>query len=271
MNTIIFLKNIIPPFLYNLLLLLFNKKIQFIGPYSCWKDASDNSTGYGSNKILSQVFKSSIRVKNGEAEYERDGINFYEQDYNWELLTTIVSLQKSKGLNEKVIIYDFGGSLGSTYFRNKKYFEFVCLNFIWIIIEQESYYELGKRYFENANLKFYHSLDQVKNNFSADLIILGSVIQFVENPIKLIETLTSLCAHYIYIDRLFYSTEISKPEIFIQKVPESINAGSYPCWIFPPFYFEKLFKDLGYSCVSKFTCSDKLDNMTSNGFIFFKE
>jgi putative methyltransferase (TIGR04325 family) len=266
-----FFKNLIPPFLYDLLLLLFNRKIIFIGPFSCWKDASDKSVGYGSNKILSQVFKSSMRVKNGEAEYERDGINFYEQDYNWELLTTIVSLQNSKGLNEKVIIYDFGGSLGSTYYRNKKYFEYVCLNFIWNIIEQKSYYDLGIRYFESENLKFHHSLDQVKNNFSADLIILGSVIQFVENPIKLIETLTSLKTHFIYIDRLFYSTEITKPEIFIQKVPQSINAGSYPCWIFPPFYLEKLFKDLGYTCISKFKCSDKLDNITSNGCIFVKE
>ena len=48
----------------------------FKGDYSSWAEASANSTGYDSEEILAKVLAATLKVKHGEATFERDSMLF---------------------------------------------------------------------------------------------------------------------------------------------------------------------------------------------------
>jgi hypothetical protein len=56
--------------------------VSYTGNYSSWQDALANSTGYDSDLILEKVSTALLKVKSGEAVYERDsgeGANFLKR------------------------------------------------------------------------------------------------------------------------------------------------------------------------------------------------
>src|SRR3972149_4197055 len=52
------------------------RKDFFTGKYATWEEAKQVSTGYDSDLILEKVRSSSLKIKNGEAVYERDSVLF---------------------------------------------------------------------------------------------------------------------------------------------------------------------------------------------------
>jgi putative methyltransferase (TIGR04325 family) len=71
------------------------------------------STGYDSEIILEKTRDALLKVKNGEAAYERDSVLFDEIQYAWPLLTSLMWVAaQAKGI---LNVLDFGGSLGTTY------------------------------------------------------------------------------------------------------------------------------------------------------------
>ena len=98
-----------------------NKHITFIGSMKYvkyWADSkacaaiiNDNLTVEpGENRAL-------IKVKNGDAVFERDSVIFDKIHYSFPLLSalSLTALNHNSTLN----VLDFGGSLGSAYFQNK--------------------------------------------------------------------------------------------------------------------------------------------------------
>jgi putative methyltransferase (TIGR04325 family) len=114
------------------------------GNFSSWKEAENKSIGYGDPPILEKVKTSLLKVKNGEAVYERDSVIFDTIEYSWELLSILmwVAAQNNGNLN----IIDFGGSLGSSYYQNK-YFLDKLPSVGWNIVEQTNFTEEGKTLF----------------------------------------------------------------------------------------------------------------------------
>ena len=51
-------------------------QIEFVGNYSSWAEARANSTGYDSEVILNKTKDALLKVKRGEAAYERDSVTF---------------------------------------------------------------------------------------------------------------------------------------------------------------------------------------------------
>jgi putative methyltransferase (TIGR04325 family) len=197
------LKDFIPPIILKAINKIRHSKYGWKGDYSSWEDAKLKSTGYDSEEILVKVRSSLLKVKNGEALYERDSVIFDEIQYSWPLLAGLMlAAAKNRG---NLSVLDFGGSLGSTYFQNKKFLD--QLNSIsWNIVEQKNFVESGERDFENHRLHFYSDIETCIKNGTPDVLILSSVLQYIENPYQLLNKLLQYNFNFILIDRTpFYS------------------------------------------------------------------
>ena len=64
--------------------------IRFEEEYATWKDATENCTGYDSEGILEKVLEATLKVKNGEAVYERDSVLFDHIEYSWPVLSGLM-------------------------------------------------------------------------------------------------------------------------------------------------------------------------------------
>src|SRR6266702_290349 len=102
----------IPPILGKLYERLI-KRCGYFGNYSGYDKACQASTGYDSDLILERVRDALLKVKSGEAVYERDSVLFDEVQYSWPLLAGLLWIASCNG--NRLHLLDFGGSLGSSY------------------------------------------------------------------------------------------------------------------------------------------------------------
>ncbi len=198
------------------------------GNFQNWQIAQENSIGYNETSILEKCKSALLKVKNHEAVYERDSVLFDKIQYSWALLSCLqkVAIENNNNLS----VLDFGGSLGSTYYQNKTFLE--NLNSIeWSIVEQTHFVSCGKDFFENNTLKFYNNIDDCLKNRKPNVLLLSSVLQYLENPQQWINQFCKLEIPYILIDRTAISS-LENDIITIQNVKEEIYKASYPCRFF---------------------------------------
>ncbi|MDP3444563.1 MAG: methyltransferase, TIGR04325 family, partial [Ignavibacteria bacterium] len=252
MNTIIkIVKAFTPPILVSAIKNSSLIKSGWHGNFKTWEEAKSKTTGYDSAIILDKVRDSINRVKEGLSVYERDSVIFDTIQYSWPLLTGLMMAAARDG--GKINVLDFGGSLGSTYYQNKKFLAHFN-DVVWSIVEQEHFVKIGKESFENSILKFYPTITDCIKEQSPNVIVLSSVIQYLENPYHFIDSLIDETqANFILIDRTPFSTE---ERIAIQTVPSSIYKASYPCRIFNLEKFKNQFSEKGYSFVEEFDAVD---------------
>jgi len=230
-----------------------------------WEEARKASTGYDSDLILNKVRDSLLKVIRGRAVYERDSVLFDKIQYSWPLLAGIlwIASQKANRLN----LVDFGGSLGSTYYQNRKFLSHLK-EIHWNIVEQKNFVECGKRDFENEQVKFYEDLDECFREQKPDAILFSSVIQYLEKPYSVLEKVQSLGFEFVLFDRTPF-LEQGDDRITVQNVSPEIFPGSYPCW----FLSQKKFldaMDVRYLLVADFEGFEKavVENSVFKGFIF---
>lgn len=223
-----------------------SKKDVWSGDYSSWEDAQINCTGYNSAIILEKCKNALMKVKKGEAVYERDSVLFDTIQYSWGLLA---GLQKAALDNEaKLCVLDFGGSLGSTYYQNKEFLSGLK-SLEWCIVEQAHFVDCGKENFENKHLKFYYTIEECLSKHKVNVLVLSSVLQYLPNINDWIDQFNNSNIVYILIDR---TTTVQSDEniITIQQVPTTIYEASYPCWFFNHKYIQK--KLTNYTLISSF-------------------
>lgn len=237
----------------------------FFGDYTDWKDAKNASTGYDSDLILDKVRDSTLKVKNGGSLYERDSVLFDKVQYPWPLLAGLlwIGTQKECRLN----LLDFGGSLGSTYYQNRKFLAHLK-ELHWCIVEQKKFVECGKRDFEIDRLKFFYDLDACFQEQHPDTILFSGVIQYLEDPYGMLEKAKSLGFEFVLFDRTPL-LEKGGDRITIQKVPDQIFPASFPCWFLSQERFLEAMGDR-YELFADFEGFDKADVQDSvfKGFIF---
>jgi putative methyltransferase (TIGR04325 family) len=239
------IKDLLPPAFLRFITGLF---YGWHGNYKTWHDALRKCKGYDSAEILEKVKDSSLKVKNGLAVYERDSLIFDKIEYSFPLLSGLlfIASQNKNRLN----VLDFGGSLGSTYFQNKTFLNSLS-ELSWSVVEQPGFVKTGKELFEDGHLRFFNSLDECFHMI--DVVIMSSVIQYIEKPYVLLEEIKSNKPPYILIDRTPFIA--SSDRITVQKVNPRIYTGSYPCW----FFNEKKFKEFfmtDYDLVFEFNALD---------------
>ena len=170
-------------------------------------------------------------------------------------------------------LIDFGGSLGSSYFQNRKLLSHLH-ELRWNIVEQNKFVDCGKQYFEDEHLRFYHDIDECLKEQHADMILLSSVIQYLEKPYDLLDEVVRKGFKYIIIDRTPV-LEQGADRLTVQKVTPEIYAASYPAWFFNRAKFLGFFAgkyDLiaGFDALAgKIDLGDALAN--DEGFIFRKK
>ena len=218
------IKSITPPFILKGISSLF---YGWSGNYSSWEEAKKKTTGYDSDVILQKVKASLLKVKNGEAEYERDSVIFDKVSYSFPLLSALsmVALKNKNKLN----VLDFGGSLGSSYYQNRKFFKDVG-QFNWCIVEQHHFVEEGQKTFADNNLHFFYDVESCTRQFKIDMLLLSSVLQYLEEPFSFLDEILKKEFEYIMIDRTPLLSE-GNDRITVQKVPSKIYEAKYPCRI----------------------------------------
>ncbi len=260
------IKQFIPP-----VFLVFVHKIRntsrygWHGDYASWQDAQSKSTGYNASIILSKVYAATLKVKNGEAVYERDSVIFDKIEYSWQLLAGLMyAAAKNHG---KLHVLDFGGSLGSSYYQNKKFLDGLE-SVKWSIVEQQGFVNCGKENFTDETVHFYGTVDECLQHQIPNVLILSSVLQYIEKPYELLEELLEYKFDTIIVDRTPFSQN-NKDTITLQTVPPQIYSASYPCWLFNEQKFINKFSD--YKLLESFDALDGITNKYSfKGFIFGK-
>jgi putative methyltransferase (TIGR04325 family) len=253
-----FIKLLTPPLLVQAYRLsrrtIGNESNGISGNYQSWDEARRVSTGYDSYMILEKTAKALLQVKNGRAVYERDSVLFDEIRYAWPVLAALLSVAAQ--CRGRLNVLDFGGSLGSTYFQNRNFLRRLP-EVRWNVVEQSKHVETGKKLFEDDHLKFYFNVDDCMAATDPNVVILSSVLQYLEHPYHVLAKLSALPCNHIVIDRTPFWLGATD-RLCVQRVPASIYRASYPIWIFSAERFLSHL-DRCWEVVAEFDSLDKLN------------
>ena len=245
-------KDWLPPAAISLCQRLQGKGVAYSGDYASWQVALANSTGYDSDIILKKVSSALMKVKSGEAVFERDSVLFDKVEHSFPLLAGLLRVASE---NEgKLSVLDFGGSLGSTYFQCRDFLS-VLPQLNWCIVEQEKFVGKGRDFFESDQLRFFYTMQESVDYIQPNVALLSSVLQYIQNPLDVIKSLISTDVQYIVIDRTPFSALSNKNWLCVQHVPSEIYQASYPCWIFSEAWFKQCLLDQ-FEVITDFEGSD---------------
>jgi putative methyltransferase (TIGR04325 family) len=262
-ETLRHLKKFVPPIILDFYRSLKSERL-FSGDYATWDEASKLSGGYDSGLILNRVREAVLKVKRGDAVYERDSVVFDKIEYSWPLLAGLLWVASRNG--NRLNLLDFGGSLGSSYFQNRHFLNHLK-ELRWNIVEQPGFVECGKHHFEDEHLKFYCRLDECLANAHPDTLILSSVLPYLENPYLFLEDVMKRGFLHIIIDRTPFLAD-PNDRLTVQKVPAEIYPASYPAWFFSELKFRN-FMAANYDLLAEFEGQDYADIESKyKGFIF---
>ena len=242
-----------------------NSKLPWKGNYSSWNEARMKSSGYNSALILEKVKDAVLKVKKGEAVYERDSVLFDEIHYSEKILNTFNIIAKQH--NSELHVTDFGGSLGSSYFQYRNLIDRNC-KLKWNVVEQPHFVECGQEFISDERINFYLNLDEALKNSQNHLLLLASVLQYMEKPYSFIEELMQYNFDCIIIDRTAF-IKGGKERITIQYVPEEIYKASYPAWFFDESKFVNAFSNK-YLLTDNFMSDVSLPARLGNEKVFWK-
>jgi putative methyltransferase (TIGR04325 family) len=202
--------------------------ITFEGPFATWDEAAKYSSGYEGAQILEKVLAATLKVKRGEAVFERDSVLFDEIQYAWPVTAGLLWATAREG--GRLSVLDFGGSLGSSYFQNRKFLE-ALPSVRWSVVEQAHFVEAGRQHIQDERLVFYPTIGECVAVEKPNVVLLSSVLQYLEDPYAVLDELVRSGAEIILVDRTsFHDGE--NDFLAVQKVGEAIYPASYPLWIF---------------------------------------
>ena len=232
------LKSVIKFFLPYGVILLHRKQschaaVEYTGNYSSWEAAARECEGYSSQTILDKVEKATVEVLSGKAVFERDSVLFFHEEPNYPLISNI--LVKAKNQKELKIL-DYGGSLGSAYFQNRKYLSSFD-KISWRIVEQPHFVKAGRKLFHgHSDISFYETLDESMLDWEPDIVLFSGVLQYLPDYAEIIRKIKAAGIRLILIDRtLLYSEDEvhqNNHRFCIQTVSPEIYAARYPVQMF---------------------------------------
>ena len=188
--------------------------------------------GYAANSILQRVADSIQKVRRGEATFARDGVAFPREDYRFPLLAALMYVATRE---RRLTVLDFGGSLGSTYFQNRKLLD--GLHVDWNVVEQPHFVAYGKTHVPEVN--FYNSINECAQLKNINLVIASSSLIYTDDPFKFMNDLLNVHAKFFIIDRTYFNFAPAN-RIALEYVPESIYKAIYPITLLNINQFESL-------------------------------
>ncbi len=254
------IKDIMPPILLRFIIGLF---YGWRGNYSNWNVALKKCSGYDSQLIVDKVKESALKVKMGTAQYEKDSVIFNEMQYNFPILSSLLWVGSRN--NGKLNVLDFGGSLGSCYYQHNFFLDSFA-DLMWCIVEQPNFVKVGLESFADEKLKFYSNIEDCLNENYIHIILLSSVIPYLEKPYELLEIIKRKRIKYMLFDKTPLIE--GKDRITIQKVNPAIYKASYPSWFFNKSKFMN-FMEPEYKLVFEFDSHIQVNVRSElRGFLF---
>ena len=209
---------------------LLGRGVRWSGPYASWAEASKLSKGYNDQEIFNKTIRSVQAVLSGKARYERDSVLFNDHTWSFEILTALSYAEALQ--SDTVDIIDFGGSLGSLYFKNLAWIQQNPKR-QWKIVEQAHYVDWAKKNIKAEQLSFYETIEQAYDPNRKQILVLSAVIHYLEKPFEFLSEILKKYPFYgVYIDRTPYLQNDQDSFVSVQKVPAEIYEASYPCWLF---------------------------------------
>lgn len=245
------LKDFVPPAIVRIVRRFSGRGIRFEGNFPTWRDAQQASGGYDHEEIVRRVYESECKVMSGEAADERDSALFDTVQFSIPVMAALARIACM--LNGRLRVLDFGGAFGGMYRQYRAFGLPEVLS--WNVVEQPEFVRLG-RAFENKELRFFTSLEEVVTGGLPDVLLLSSVMQYLENPFEVLRKILATGVSHVVIDR----TPIFDAEhdlLTVQRVPAAIYKASYPCWIFSRASLLRNFEQ-NYRMVAAFTDSANL-------------
>lgn len=244
------IKDWVPPAVVRALQNKHANRIRFEGNFATWEEASALCSGYAAEPILAKVLDSTLKVKRGDAAFERDSVLFDQVEYSWPVTAALMwAAAQNEG---KLNVLDFGGALGSSYFQNRAFLSGLSA-VSWSVVEQPHYVSAGLQHIQNNELNFYSSIEACLEEHAPTAVLLSSALQYLPDVDNVCECLRKINAKVILIDRTPFN-DMDKNSLCIQHVPDSIYKASYPMWIFS--YNRMLDNFKGWRLVARFKCPE---------------
>ncbi len=219
----------------------------WFGDYATWEEACEKAGGYDQANILEKTQQSLLKIKSGEAVYERDSVLFARKEYPYPLISALLHI--ASAYNNSLHVLDFGGSLGSTWYQVRDFMAHIA-EIKWHVVEQKGYVDSGKANFEDDILRFHYTITESIASVKPHVVLLSSVVQYLDDPHQFLSELASIAPEYIVFDRTSF-LDNGSDRLTVQHVPPSIYDASYPSWFFDQSKFLAHFTD--YDCLAEFS------------------
>jgi len=252
----------LPPLLQSIMRImrkLWGKQIRWQGDYPSWSAAVRASQGYAAETILERVASATTALIRGEVKAERDGVTFDVPLYHFSLLTVLYH----QAIRQNALgVIDFGGGLGSVYWNNYKFLiDIKALH--WCVVEQPAFVRYGQENVTDNVLSFHLDVDNALAALPCQpsVVFLGGVLQYLQSPEKMLESLLVHQVPIVFIDRTVFNDHNSQ-RLTVQKTSGVIGNTSYPCWLLDYQSLCDLAKKYGYELI--FQYNDVADDVQLN-------
>ena len=200
------------------------------GNYADWASARAAAKGYDAANILEIQRAAMRKVRDGQAIYERDSVLFDKIEYFFPTLAALLLIASRN--NNRLSVLDFGGALGSSFYQNRGMLSHLE-TLSWHVVEQPHFVAAGRAEFQNDQLRFFPTMGESAAASRPDVVLLSSVLQYLENPVDVLAQIAKLGADYILVDRTPI-LDAGAERIVVQTVPPSIYPASYACRLLVP-------------------------------------
>lgn len=223
----------------------------FKGKFKTFDEASNLTKSYDSEKIghkIEKIYKSSNLSID---KFDRDGQIVTKKNINFRLISHINKLTLANG--ERYII-DFGGSLSNFYRMNKNYLN---SNISWIIFDKKVTIDIANKYLRSKKQVFFHSIKDLQiflkvRNIKVDIILFGSVLQYVGDIEKIFNLINYIDCKNIIIDRQ-PMLRIGRTTHCIQKVPFWFGGNSFAVKLYNYRNLISIFNKYNFFLVDSFS------------------
>ena len=220
----------------------------YSGRFDDWLQAKGQSAGYQDPEIAGKVAAAVGTVLSGAAVYERDSVTFDHRQFSFPVATALLWAASKCGGGLRVL--DFGGGLGTSFFQNKPFMNWVP-DLEWAIVEQPSFVAQADKLFSSTQLRFYSGIEEGLRETQPQLALLSSSLQYVERPYEVLDAIFKEKIEVVVIDRTLFSDE-SSDYVTQQHVPAEIFSAVIPTWIFSKKKFME-YMERHYRLVSQFS------------------
>lgn len=223
-----FLRDWMPPRLLAAYRRTRGESIRFSGEYATWQAARAASTGYDDSAIVERVRQATLTAGANSGLMERDGVVLEADETNFPLLA---SLQHIALLQGRLHLLDLGGGLGGLYVQLRRHLP-PSLPVRWTVVEQGAFVECGNRNFTTAELLFKADLPLALHEDQVDVILMSSVLPYLEHPRRTLALLLDSGCEYLLLDRTPVLRGEGRDRLTVQTVNLPEYEASYPAWFF---------------------------------------